>query len=87
MSKQRQQCYNVESSTTNNNINDNSRIFDMWHAKLGQPSANVVKRILDNNSISFESINYPYICSSCQIGKNTSYHLLNLLLCILSLLN
>lgn len=44
--------------------------FDIWHYKLGHPSANIVKKVLSENKIPFDVI-LPYICTFCQMGKES----------------
>lgn len=44
--------------------------FDVWQFKLGNPNANIVKKVLTTNKIPSDNITLPYICTFFQIGKS-----------------
>lgn len=44
-----------------------------WHSKLGHSNVSIVKKVLNNNNISFQKNSVPYICTYCQMCKSHKF--------------
>ncbi|GJY83087.1 ribonuclease H-like domain-containing protein [Tanacetum coccineum] len=42
----------------------------MWHQRLGHPRSEVLRRLVSNNSISYNKEKPPVLCHACQLGKH-----------------
>lgn len=50
---------------------ENYNSFDIWHARLGQPSMKIIRHVLSsNNKVHVENISSFYTCTYCPMGKS-----------------
>lgn len=48
---------------------DESQVFSLWHKRLGHPSSNVVKNVLNKCQFRMNKTAFSDVCTACKKGK------------------